>query len=53
MTHARALRAFEESGALEAPVESQPNTTGLINETHFVRDARGHGDLINGDPYEF
>jgi len=38
---ARALRVFEESGVLAGPVESQPTTTGLINETHFVRDATG------------
>ena len=42
MSLARALRVFEEKGALAGPLESEPNTTGLINETHFVRDAQGN-----------
>ncbi len=43
MSLARALRVFEEKGALAGPVETNPIATGLINETHFVCDARGEG----------
>lgn len=36
-----ALGAFERGGALVPPCVSEPVATGLLNETHFVRDARG------------
>ncbi|MCP4037846.1 MAG: phosphotransferase [bacterium] len=42
----RALRAFESAGALVAPTAATAITTGLLNETYAVEDAKGRSFIL-------